>query len=151
MEQGKKVIIFLDDSPTARMVVQEELESKGYVVHAAGSPSELGNLLAQNPRLRQTVDLMVLDLSMPEMIGTQVGSTFPMVFKELDRVPFIIYSGEPQARVKKSIEEGYEFFGEKFYKNFSGYVEKGEESVKVLVEKVKDVFSRAKQEPKAPR
>jgi len=144
MEEGKKVIIFLDDSPTARMVVQEELESRGYIVHTAGSPSELENILASNNRLRKSVDLMVLDLAMPEMIGTQVGSTFPVVFKELDRVPFVIYSGEPQARVKKSIEEGYEFFGERFYKNFAGYVEKGEGSVKVLMEKVKEIFSKAK-------
>jgi len=144
MEQGKKVIIFLDDSPTARMVVQEELEVKGYIVYAAGSPSELETLLSRNARLRTGVDLMVLDLSMPEMIGTQVGSTFPVVFKELDQIPFVIYSGEPQARVKKSIEEGYEFFGERFYKNFSGYVEKGEGSVKVLLEKIKEIFGRAK-------
>jgi len=144
MEEGKKVIIFLDDSPTARMVVQEELEARGYVVHTAGSPSELENILTRNNRLRKSIDLMVLDLAMPEMIGTQVGSTFPVVFKELDRIPFVIYSGEPQARVKKSIEEGYEFFGERFYKNFAGYVEKGEGSVKVLVEKIKEVFGKAK-------
>jgi hypothetical protein len=81
---------------------------------------------------------------MPEMIGTQVGSTFPMVFKELDSVPFVIYSGEPQDRVKKSIEEGYEFFGERFYKNFAGYVEKGEGSVKVLMNKIKDVLDKKK-------
>jgi CheY-like chemotaxis protein len=145
MDQGKKVIIFLDDSPTARMVVQEELESKGYVVYAAGSPSELETLLSQNAKLRTSVVLMILDLSMPEMIGTQVGSTFPVVFKELDQVPFVIYSGEPQARVKKSIEEGYEFFGERFYKNFAGYVEKGEGSVKTLGDKLKEVFSKPRQ------
>ena len=144
MDQGKKVIIFLDDSPTARMVVQEELESKGYQVFCAGSPSELESLLSSNAKLRTNIDLMILDLSMPEMIGTQVGSTFPVVFKELDKVPFVIYSGEPQLRVKKSIEEGYEFFSERFYNNFAGYVEKGEGSVKVLLEKVKEVFAKAK-------
>jgi hypothetical protein len=64
------------------------------------------------------------------------------VFGELDKVPFIIYSGEPQERVKAYIEEGYEFFGERFYKNFAGYVEKGERSIKVLVNKVKDVLEK---------
>jgi len=144
MENGKKVVIFLDDSPTARMMVQEELETNGYMAYSAGSPSELESLLSKNRHLLKIVDLLVLDLSMPEMIGTQVGSTFPMVFKELDSVPFLIYSGEPQERVKKSIEEGYEYFGERFYKNFAGYVEKGEGSIKVLMAKIKDLFSKRK-------
>jgi CheY-like chemotaxis protein len=144
MEQGKKVVIFLDDSPTARMVVQEELDSNGYISYSAGSPSELESLLSKNRRLLTVVDLLVLDLSMPEMIGTQVGSTFPMVFKELEGVPFVIYSGEPQDRVKKSIEEGYEYFGDRFYKNFAGYVEKGEGSIKVLMAKIKDLFAKRK-------
>jgi len=144
MEKGKKVVIFLDDSPTARMMVQEELETNGYMAYSAGSPSELESLLSKNRHLLTIVDLLVLDLSMPEMIGTQVGSTFPMVFKELDTVPFVIYSGEPQERVKKSIEEGYEYFGERFYKNFAGYVEKGEGSIKVLMAKIKDVFNKKK-------
>jgi CheY-like chemotaxis protein len=144
MDKGKKVVIFLDDSPTARMIVQEELETNGYMSYSAGSPSELESLLSKNRYLLKIVDLLVLDLSMPEMIGTQVGSTFPMVFKELDSVPFVIYSGEPQERVKKSIEEGYEYFGERFYKNFAGYVEKGEGSVKVLMVKIKDLFEKRK-------
>ena len=144
MEKDKKVVIFLDDSPTARMMVQEALETNGYMAYSAGSPSELESLLSKNRHLLKIVDLLVLDLSMPEMIGTQVGSTFPMVFKELDTVPFVIYSGEPQERVKKSIEEGYEYFGERFYKNFAGYVEKGEGSIKVLMAKIKDVFNKKK-------
>jgi len=142
MEKGKKVIIFCDDSPTARMVVKDELENKGFIVYDAGGPSELEKMLSKNEQLRNSIDLFILDLAMPEMTGTQVGSAFPVVFGELDKVPFIIYSGEPQDRVKASIEEGYEFFGELFYKNFAGYVEKGEGSIKVLVAKVKDVLER---------
>jgi len=144
MDKGKKVVIFLDDSPTARMMVQEELETNGYTAYSAGSPSELESLLSKNRHLLKIVDLLILDLSMPEMIGTQVGSTFPMVFKELDSVPFVIYSGEPQERVKKSIEEGYEYFGERFYRNFAGYVEKGEGSIKVLMAKIRDLFNKKK-------
>jgi len=142
MEKGKKVIIFCDDSPTARMVVKDELEGQGYLVDEASGPSELERMLTKNDQLRKSIDLFVLDLAMPEMIGTQIGSTFPIVFGELDRVPFIIYSGEPQERVKASIEEGYEFFGELFYKNFAGYVEKGEGSIKVLIKKVKEVLEK---------
>jgi len=142
MEKGKKVIVFCDDSPTARMLVKDELSAQGYIVYEAGSPRELEGILAKDEQLRNRIDLFVLDLSMPEMTGTQVGSTFPVVFGELDKVPFIVYSGEPQARVKESIEEGYEFFGERFYKNFAGYIEKGEGSIKVLVKKVKEVLEK---------
>ncbi len=142
MEKGKKVIVFCDDSPTARMVVKDELEGQGYLIYDSSGPMELERLLGKNDQLRSSIDLFILDLAMPEMIGTQIGSTFPIVFGELDKIPFVIYSGEPQDRVKASIEEGYEFFGELFYKNFAGYVEKGEGSIKVLIKKVKEVLEK---------
>jgi len=142
MKKGKKVIVFCDDSLTARMVVKDELEAQGFIVYEASKPSELEKMLSENEEIRSSIDLIILDLSMPEMTGTQVGSSFPVVFKELEKVPFIIYSGEPQETVKASLKEAYEFFGEIFYKNFAGYIEKGEDSIKPLLSKVKEVMEK---------
>ena len=69
MEKGKKVIVFCDDSPTARMVVKDELGGQGYLVYEASGPSELERMLTKNDQLRKSIDLFVLDLAMPEMIG----------------------------------------------------------------------------------
>jgi|GEM_PF-1362080 len=144
MKEGKKVIFYLDDSPTARMVLKEELEARGYEVYLASSPSEMEKILTKNNKLRKAIDLFVLDLNMPEMIGTQVGSTFSVVFEELKKTPFIIYSGEPQENVKKAIEEGLEFFGESFMENFSGYIEKGERAFPALLERIEKAFAKKK-------
>ena len=89
---SKTRILLVDDDPHLREMLGYALRREGYEVHEAGDGAEALRSFAQQP-----VDLVVLDIMMPELDGLEVcrqlrrGSLVPIVFlsskaEELDRV-----------------------------------------------------------------
>lgn len=63
----KKTIMIVDDSRTIAWIVRETLERQGYNVRCAYSGQESLEWLD-----RQTIDLVILDVMMPNMDGLEV-------------------------------------------------------------------------------
>jgi CheY-like chemotaxis protein len=73
-------ILLVEDEESVRQVTTRVLRNNGYLVLEAGLPSEALNLLAQGG---VSVDLMLVDVVMPEMTGAdlakQVAASHPSV------------------------------------------------------------------------
>jgi signal transduction histidine kinase len=86
-------LLVIDDDPQMREMLQELLERDGYNVHAAAGGSE-----ALDWMRRQTPDVVLLDLSMPELDG-------PATLKEIRNgwgsVPVIVYTGYAESDLVK--------------------------------------------------
>lgn len=139
MKDKSFVIVHVDDSPTARELVKGTLEDAGYVVHSAIDAQDFEQRLMAKPEIRQEVDLIILDMEMPDMLGAQVGAIMESVYDELSRVPFFIYSGKDMEWVQEKSRE-VEEMSEGFVKNHRGYVGKGPGSEELLLEKVKKIL-----------
>jgi CheY-like chemotaxis protein len=63
----KHKILIVDDNPDSVAIMRSILESRGYDVAAAHSGAEALDFLQ-----RETVNLVLLDIMMPEMSGTEV-------------------------------------------------------------------------------
>jgi len=94
------VILIIDDEEIVRRTMQHALEHFGYkVLSAAGGPSGI-KLYAEH---RREIDLVLLDLSMPQMPGAQV-------FRELRKITpdvrVAIISGYSEQEVAAHFEDG---------------------------------------------
>lgn len=136
MRNGKYVIIHVDDSPSAREIVNEALTYAGYIVFSAENASDMELLLKDEPKLREDVDLVVLDMEMPDMTGAQLGAVMQDVYHELTKIPFVIYSGREEEWVEQMIEE-VAGMSEAFRRNYRGYLNKGPGSEDTLVLRIK--------------
>jgi CheY-like chemotaxis protein len=67
----KKTIAVVDDSEVALEVIKGELEEGGYHILTASDLESLTRLL-KDPQ--HSIDLLLLDVQMPEMFGDQLGS-----------------------------------------------------------------------------
>ncbi|MGD0948398.1 MAG: response regulator [Candidatus Binatia bacterium] len=63
----KHKVLIVDDNPDSVAIMRSILESRGYDVAAAQSGAEALEFLQ-----RETVNLVLLDIMMPEMSGTEV-------------------------------------------------------------------------------
>lgn len=63
----KHRVLIVDDNPDSIAIMRSILESRGYDVAAAQSGAEALDFLQ-----RETVNLVLLDIMMPEMSGTEV-------------------------------------------------------------------------------
>jgi len=63
----KHKVLIVDDNPDSVAIMRSILESRGYDVAAAQSGAEALDFLQ-----RETVNLVLLDIMMPEMSGTEV-------------------------------------------------------------------------------
>lgn len=70
LAQGTETILLVEDDPPVRELVRRVLESAGYHVLLAASPSEAEQLLGQE----HEVDLLVTDVVMPEMSGYELAA-----------------------------------------------------------------------------
>ncbi|MCM2373184.1 hybrid sensor histidine kinase/response regulator [Aporhodopirellula aestuarii] len=79
-------LLVVDDSPTNRLVIHDQLVSAGHVVTTAdGGPTAIGHFR------RGSFDCVLMDLQMPGMDGTEVTAEFVQIAKQLGRpVPPII-------------------------------------------------------------
>jgi excisionase family DNA binding protein len=82
-------ILAIDDEPGIRNLTRRFLEEDGYRVHLAADGAE-GLALIEN----EVIDLVLLDLKMPEMTGPQ----FLLRLQETGRnIPVIIITGYPDS------------------------------------------------------
>jgi len=139
MRGDKYVIVHVDDSPTARELVRESLVEAGFEVHSAEDAQSLERLLLDAPDLRNDLDLLVLDMEMPDMMGAQVGAVVMEVYPELERKPFIIYSGKDEDWVEKMSRE-VASMSEAFTRNFKGYQAKEPGAAERLVRMINSIL-----------
>ncbi|HUT55585.1 MAG TPA: response regulator [bacterium] len=144
MREGKIVIVHVDDSRTAREMVREALTEAGYEVHSAEDAQDLEQRLLANDEFRASVDLFVLDMEMPDLMGAQVGAIIDAVYEDLTHIPFIIYSGKQKEWVEKNSAE-VASMSPGFQKNYKGYVSKDAGAEKKLLELIGEIVGSRKQ------
>lgn len=79
-------ILMVDDDELLLKVVSEELSDLDYRVHALSDPTQVVNFLKKTP----TIDLMVLDLKMPDIDGI---SLLKEIEKQQPDLPVVIMTG----------------------------------------------------------
>lgn len=83
-----KTALIIDDSATARIGIKNMLQNLGYSAHTANNGLDaLDRVLSVKP------DVILLDLSMPILDGTEVLSLFKS-HEETKDIPVIILSGK---------------------------------------------------------
>ena len=98
-----ETILLVDDEAEIRMVVRKMLESRGYVVLDAGDPHEALRLATG-----QQVDLLVTDVVMPRMRGTELARRLQAL---VPSVKVLLISAYEVADVATS---GYPFLAKPF-------------------------------------
>jgi len=128
--EGK--ILVVDDEESVRRVIALGLQRSGLVVlEAANGPEAIGMTMAHGA----TLDLVVLDMTMPGMNGAQVFETLHQLQPDL---PFLIYCGGGDTdALQQLLQSGVcEFLCKPA-------------SLKILFEKVKAMRSRHPRRPRA--
>src|SRR5512142_3411323 len=94
-------ILVVDDNKMNRLLLARHLEQQGHRLAFAENGSQALSVLRMQP-----IDLVLLDIEMPEMDGMQVLSEV-MRDQDLRQIPVIMVSGVDElASVVKSIEMG---------------------------------------------
>ena len=83
-------ILIVEDDEAQRFLYEEELQEEGYEVVLAKNGLEALKCLEES-----TFDLIVLDVRMPEMNGTEVLGKISSRYKE---IPVIIHTAYPEYR-----------------------------------------------------
>ncbi len=135
----KPLVIYVDDSQSARQIVEEGFAGTGYALKTASGVLDLENRLLSDPDAVQKIRLFIFDFEMPYLTGTQIASALDKVYKELADIPFMIFSGRPKTEVSRAIEDAKNR-SKSFSRNFRGYVEKKKDSVVELVSAVDQIF-----------
>jgi len=140
--KGKQyLVIFVDDSPSAREVVEDGFKDSGYLLVTAAGVVELENQVLTSSETLKQVDLFIFDFDMPYLTGTQIASAMDRVYAELKDVPFLIFSGRPQDEVLKSIETSKKS-SPSFARNYKGFVPKKENSLSDLLAVVGKILKK---------
>jgi len=142
MKENNDVVIYVDDSPSAREVVKEGFEGSGYLLRTATGVLDLENRLLSDPDTVKKVRLFIFDFEMPYLTGTQIASAMDKVYKELQDVPFVIFSGRPKDDVHKAIEDAKKR-SESFARNYRGFIEKKKDSVAELVARTGEILNES--------
>ncbi|HHE32155.1 MAG TPA: response regulator [Chlorobaculum parvum] len=87
VNRQKAKILFVDDEPAAVQMMIIMMQKLGYTIHAEKSPVEALERFRENP---EQYDLVITDLTMPEMTGTQLAGE---LHKLLPSVPIILMTG----------------------------------------------------------
>jgi CheY-like chemotaxis protein len=83
---AEKIILCVDDEPTALFLRKAVLQKFGFEVITASSAKEALSVLADN----QAVDLVLTDLLMPEIVGTELAR---LVKEQFPGLPVVVVSG----------------------------------------------------------
>jgi two-component system cell cycle sensor histidine kinase/response regulator CckA len=67
----RPVILIVDDEPTVTEMLQDVLETRGYLVLAATTSAQVLAMLAEDPR---PIDLLLVDVIMPQMSGWELAA-----------------------------------------------------------------------------
>ncbi|NTV25732.1 MAG: response regulator [Chlorobiaceae bacterium] len=79
VSSGKESILIVEDEPDILTVVKNILESSGYSVHAALTPSEAIRKASENPEIR----LLLTDVVMPEINGSELAQKLKLMIPNL--------------------------------------------------------------------
>ncbi len=85
--QGNETILFVDDEPSIREMIQMLLNHLGYRLEIASDPTEALALFNQRP---QDFDLVITDMSMPRMSGVQLFESLKAIRED---IPVILCTG----------------------------------------------------------
>jgi PAS domain S-box-containing protein len=81
MDGGSETILLVDDNPTVLEIGEEMLQLLGYAVLTAGSGGEALNLYQHH---RERIDLVVLDMIMPELSGFDTYAALKKLNPDVD-------------------------------------------------------------------
>lgn len=101
-------ILVLDDERVFRDEIKEFLETDGFIVHSAGKPSEAFAILKQ-----EEVDILILDLKLPEMDGLTVLQKVKDIYPDIE-VIMITGHGDMDAVIQAMRYGAVEFFPKPF-------------------------------------
>lgn len=97
-----KRILLIDDEEKVRRLYTRVLEGEGYLVHSVQDAEEATELL-----LREWVDLILLDINMPEIDGKFMSQ----VIEDFGRkVKIIVFSVYPLGHQRKMIPQADDYF-----------------------------------------
>ena len=133
-KEGVTRILVVDDEPSLVAILKQVLEGRGYSVVATTNPLEAGRILEE-----QKIDLVTLDLIMPEKDGLDV-------YKELEAardVPVLFVTGYPQ-RFTTDSQTVVELWQHEFARGRTDILYKPFD-VRTLIEKVEGLVGPAKQ------
>lgn len=142
MKGDQYLIIFVDDSPSVREVVEDAFKEAGYLLKTAPGVVELENRVLSSPETLKHVDMFIFDFDMPYLTGTQIASAMDKVYSELADVPFLIFSGRPQEEVLEAIESAKKN-SPTFAKNYRGFVPKKGDSVAELMAVMGNILKKS--------
>lgn len=87
MTTTNKHILVVDDAPASRMIVGLILRPFGYTVHEASDGTQVMTQLCAHP-----IDLIFLDLDMPEMPGVQALRLIRSMHDDRRTLPVVAYT-----------------------------------------------------------
>ena len=93
-----QTILLIDDEPVVRSVTKTVLEKDGYQVIAVNSGSDGLDAIRKHPE----ISMVLLDMSMPEMSGTQVMKE---LVKIRPRMPVLVSSGFSESEVESQFAD----------------------------------------------
>ena len=135
MKDKKYVIVFVDDSPSAREMVQDGFRDTEFILKTASGVVDLESRILSDPSTVKQVALFIFDFDMPYLTGTQIASAMDKVYQELKDIPFVIFSGRPEEEVQKAIEAARKH-SPSFARNYRGFVAKKGESITELLAEI---------------
>jgi len=139
MKDKKYLIVFVDDSPSAREMVKDGFRETEYLVKTCSGVVDLETQILSDPVTVKQVDMFIFDFEMPYLTGTQIASALDKVYMELKDIPFFIFSGRPKEEVLKSIADAQKHSAA-FARNFRGFVSKKGESIEELFAEIGKVL-----------
>lgn len=103
---GTKFLV-IDDSSTMRKILKNILREIGFEKIEEASDGDVGlSLLQQAQKDGKSIDVIISDLNMPKMLGTELLKICK-ADSQLKKIPFIISSIEgEQAQITQAVLEG---------------------------------------------
>jgi two-component system cell cycle sensor histidine kinase/response regulator CckA len=105
-QPGSKQILLAEDEPVVRNLLQRLLHSWGYRVFSARNGQEAMEIAAEH---KGTIDLLVSDVTMPEMDGPELAEKLKA---ERPRLQVILLSGYSNAHIV--LQRGWKFIQKPF-------------------------------------
>lgn len=126
MKNHRKILV-VDDNPVNRLIPGMILRPFGYSVFEASDGTEVMSCLCA-----QAIDLVLLDLSMPEMTGPQALRLIRSLNDDRRSIPVVAYTTiEGEAHVQELLSLGFDYVLTKPARST------------VLLEKLNEWFSKA--------
>jgi CheY-like chemotaxis protein len=108
MEQPARTVLIVDDDPQILRLVEKMLRARPFKILSARTPSEALEICQQEP-----VDLLISDISMPEMDGNKLVTKVRELRPE---TAVLLISGRYREVPAKTADKGrVEFLGKPFF------------------------------------